>query len=135
MPKHENQLGVAILTIRNDYATFPNRNHKPLNPIATNRQCANLCPTLPTEEYALSPKKMYPYLNRQVTGEAVEFEPKAEPWSQYTLADGSEEKVKLVLLNAIRLDEFNEQGEPVYQFQFQQIIGVVAPDALKRKAQ
>jgi hypothetical protein len=35
------------------------------------------------------------------------------------LADGTEVKVKMVLLNAARLDEFNEQGEPVYQFQFQ----------------
>jgi hypothetical protein len=67
----------------------------------------------------LPPKKLYPYLNRQVPGQAVEFEPASEPWSQYRLADGTEVKVKMVLLNAARLDEFNEQGEPVYQFQFQ----------------
>jgi hypothetical protein len=83
----------------------------------------------------LTPKKTYPYLGRQVPGQPVEFEPTSEPWSQYKLADGTELKVKMVLLNVARLDEFNEQGEPVYQFQFQQILGVVAPEELKRKAQ
>ncbi len=83
----------------------------------------------------MSPKNLYPYLNRQVPGQTVEFEPTAEPWSQYKLADGTQVKVKMVLLNAARLDEFNEKGEPVYVFQFQQILGVVAPDELKRKSQ
>ena len=49
------------------------------------------------------------------------------------LEDGTTVKVKLVMLDAVRLDEFNETNDPVYQFQFQQIIGVVAPDKLKRK--
>jgi hypothetical protein len=83
----------------------------------------------------LTPKKTYLYQNRQVPGQAVDFEPTAEPWGQYKLADGSEVKVKIVLLNAARLDEFSEQGEPLYQFQFQHIVTIVVPDSLKRKAQ
>jgi hypothetical protein len=78
---------------------------------------------------------MYPYLNNTVPGQSISFEPTSEPFSQYTLADGTTVKVKMVMLDAARLDAFNDQGEPVYQFQFQQILGIVAPDSLKRKAQ
>lgn len=83
----------------------------------------------------MTPKKMYPYLNNTVPGQSISFEPTSEPFSQYTLADGTTVKVKMVMLDAARLDAFNDQGEPVYQFQFQQILGIVAPDSLKRKAQ
>jgi len=83
----------------------------------------------------VSLKKTFPYQGRQVQGESVGFESVSEPWAQYTLADGTNVKVKLILLDAVRLDEFNEQGDPVYQLQFQQIMGMVAPDSLKRKPQ
>ncbi len=83
----------------------------------------------------LAPKKMYAYVGKMFPGESIPFEPTSEPFSQYTLADGTTVKVKMVMLDAARLDTFNDQGEPVYQFQFQQILGVVAPDSLKRKAQ
>ncbi len=83
----------------------------------------------------MPPKTMYPFMGKQVPGETVEFEPIAEPFSQYTLADGTAVKVKLVMIGAARLDQFDDQGNPVYQFQFQQVIGAVVPDALKRKTQ
>jgi len=83
----------------------------------------------------LAEKKKYQLGNQQVFGQEVEFEAIAEPWSQFKLADGSQVKVKLVLLNAARLDEYTDQGDPLYQFQLQQIIAVVAPDQLKRKKQ
>jgi hypothetical protein len=81
----------------------------------------------------MPPKKMYPFNGQQVTGENVEVETSTEPWAQYQLADGTTVKVKMVMLEAVRLDAYNETNDPVYQFQFQQIIGVVAPDALKGK--
>jgi hypothetical protein len=79
--------------------------------------------------------KLFPFQDKMVKGESIEVEANSEPFSQYTLADGSTVKVKLVLLDAIRLDAFNDQGDPVYQFQFQQIIGVMVPQHLKRKVQ
>lgn len=83
----------------------------------------------------MAPKKTYPVNGKQVTGQPVEIETSSEPWAQYTLADGTTVKVKLVMLEAVRLDAQNEAtGEPLYQFQFQQIIGVVPPESLKRKA-
>ena len=82
----------------------------------------------------MAPKKTYPFNGKQVTGESVNVEASSEPWAQYTLADGTTIKAKLVLLEVIRLDAFNDvTNDPIYQFQFQQIVGAVAPDSLKRK--
>ena len=84
----------------------------------------------------MAAKKTYPYKGRQVPGEQVEFEPSSEPFSQYKLADGTTVKVKLVLLDAVRAEnEYNDNGDPIYLFQFQQIIGVLTPPELKRKVQ
>src|ERR1019366_1039703 len=131
MPVNEKQSPSETITLHNDYQRSFTRNGKPINSIEINGNFDTLC-TSPREDDTLTPKKTYPYLGRQVPGQAVEFEPTAEPWTQYKLADGSEVKIKSVLLNAARLDEFNEQGDPVYQFQFQQILSIVAPDSLKR---
>jgi hypothetical protein len=80
-------------------------------------------------------KKTYNVNGKQISGQTVDVETSNEPWTQYTLADGTTVKVKLIMLDAIRLDTHDENtGEPQYQFQFQQIIGVVAPENLKRKA-
>jgi hypothetical protein len=83
----------------------------------------------------LGEKKPYPFQNRMVQGESLEFEAKSEPFSHYTLEDGTQVKAKLVLLNVVKLDEYNDEGVPVYQFQLQQLIGVDAPESVKRKKQ
>ncbi len=80
-------------------------------------------------------KKTFQYEGRSVSGEGVDFESKGEHWNHYDLADGSTVKVKLVLLDAIRLDEFNEAGDPIYQFASQQIIGVQAAPNLRKRTQ
>jgi hypothetical protein len=125
----------VIVTVRSDYLRLPNREGRVIHPMETADAYANLPTSFPMEEDALPLKKMYPFMDRQVPGQEVEFEPKSEPWSQYTLADGTEVKMKMILLNAARLDEFTAQGDPVYQFQFQQVLTIIAPDALKRKPQ
>ena len=90
-------------------------------------------PTTCEKGKTLSPKNKYLYLGKMYPGETVAFESTSEPFSQYTLADGTSVKVKMILLDAVRLDAYDEQGNPVYQFQFQQILGIVAPDSLKGK--
>jgi hypothetical protein len=35
----------------------------------------------------------------------------------------------------VRLEEYNDKGDPVYQFSLQQIIGTEIPEELKRKKQ
>jgi hypothetical protein len=91
--------------------------------------------TVPEKGMDLSPENKYLYNGNTYPGDAVAFESQSEPFSQYTLADGTTVKVKMIMLDAVRLDAFDPNGNPVYQFQFQQIIGIVAPDSLKRKAE
>lgn len=83
----------------------------------------------------MPPKNTYMFEGKPITGEPVGVETSSEPWAQYSLEDGTKVKAKIVLLDAVRLDKHNDQGEPIYQFQFQQILGIVAPDQLKRKPQ
>jgi hypothetical protein len=104
------------------------------NGIVLNENCANLSALL-TEESTLGPQKTYPFQGRQVKGQSVEFEAKSEPWNQYSLADGTQLKAKMVLLDVVRLEEYNDKGDPVYQFSLQQIIGTEIPEELKRKKQ
>ena len=65
---------------------------------------------------------------------AFEFENKGEPWNRYSLEDGTTMKMKVVLLDVKRIEgEYSEDGNPVYQIQAQYIMGIDAPDNLKKK--
>jgi hypothetical protein len=80
----------------------------------------------------LAQTKTVDYKGRKVEAEVVEFESQAEPWSQYLLKDGTTLRMKLVLLEIVRLvGEKNERGEPVYVFTAQQIVGTNTPTAEK----
>jgi hypothetical protein len=104
----------------------------PIRGIDIHGSCANL-PATPEEVETVAAKKTYEYKGRQVPGEPVEFESSSEPFAQYKLADGTVAKVKVVLLEAVRVEgEYNNNGDPIYLFQFQQIIGVMVPPELKR---
>ena len=81
------------------------------------------------------PPKTFLFNGQQVPGQPIEVESSNEPWAQYTLADGSVLRAKLVLLEVIRLEAHMDNGDPVYQMQFQQIVGVNASEALKKKPQ
>ena len=79
-------------------------------------------------------KKTVDYQGRKVEAEVLEFEAKGEAWNQYALEDGSSLKMKTVLLDVSRLlNEYDDKGEPVYVFAAQQIVGITAPDNLKKK--
>lgn len=70
-------------------------------------------------------KRKYTYQDRQVDGEPVEWKTDEEKWTLYTLSDGSTMKTKTVMLEVVRLDEYDQAGNPVYLFQAQQILNVV----------
>jgi hypothetical protein len=80
----------------------------------------------------MGPKKQYPYNGKPVSGQQVDVETSTETWSTYKLEDGTVLKMKVVLLEVVRLDEHDATGNPVYQFAAHQIIGVTAPDDLKK---
>ncbi len=83
----------------------------------------------------VGPEKTVEFQGKQVKARSIDFESKGENWNQYTLEDGTVLKMKVVLLDVMRLDTYNDAGDPVYQFSAQQITAVQAPDNLKRKAQ
>jgi hypothetical protein len=80
-------------------------------------------------------KKTFDFQGRKVTGQEINFESKGENWNIYLLEDGTKLRVKLVVLDVARLDEYNNVGEPLYQFRAQQLVNVEVPDNLKKKAQ
>ena len=85
-------------------------------------------------EANLAKERKVQYKDKEVTALTLEFESKAEGWSQYLLEDGTTIKMKVILLDAKRIvDEYSEDGNPVYQVQAHYILGIDAPDNLKKK--
>jgi hypothetical protein len=82
----------------------------------------------------MSEPRKFPYQDRMVEGVEVEFESKGEQWNYYTLGDGSKLKLKTVMMEVYRLvDEFDTNGNPVYVFTAQQVVGSEANPELIRK--
>ncbi len=67
-----------------------------------------------------------------VDGEEVDFEPLAERWNEYRLSDGSLLKMKLVVTKVIRLDKWNDQGEPIYLISSNNVISASVPPQLMK---
>lgn len=65
---------------------------------------------------------------------AVAIKEAKEPWTEYVLEDGTKIMTRLSLVDFIRTDQYNELGEPVYQFKLSHSNVATIPDALKRKA-
>lgn len=79
-------------------------------------------------------KRTVDFQGRKVPGEVIEYQTHGENWNQYTLADGSRVKMKIVLLEVVRLEEYNPQtGDPIYIFTAQQITANNIPENLKKK--
>jgi hypothetical protein len=62
----------------------------------------------------------------------IAFDSDKEPWTTYRLADGTLLKFKIVLVSVKRREgEFQADGNPMYDFQCQQLVHIDAPDELK----
>lgn len=84
----------------------------------------------------MAERRPFDFQGRKVLGEAVSFTSTGpEAWNTYQLADGTSLKMKLILLNVARLEEFSPDGTPVYQFQAQQIVTIEAPEKLKKQVE
>jgi len=61
-------------------------------------------------------KRTIEHQGKKVTGTHVPFETMREEWNEYSLADGTTLKVKIVLQDVLRLDgEYNQvTGDPIY---------------------
>ena len=65
--------------------------------------------------------------------ELIEVTTSSEPWSTYLLADGTTMKQKVVLSEVWRvIDEYDNEGNPVYLLKSNGIINIQPPEDLKR---
>jgi hypothetical protein len=70
-----------------------------------------------------------------VAGTLVDFETLREEYNSYKLADGSTIRMKTVVTNIIRTEEFTPEGEPVYIINSQNVLVAHVPDELKKPRQ
>jgi hypothetical protein len=79
----------------------------------------------------MADKVKVPYRNpdgsmSQEIGTLMAVTDSKEPWSEYTLEDGTKIRLKQTLVNVIRLDDRkNPNGEPVYSIQSQPTMSII----------
>lgn len=82
----------------------------------------------------LSKPTQIEYEGKMVPAEELTFETDKEPWTVYTLEDGTVIKFKQALAKVCRLtDTFKPDGEPIYVFQIGALTHADAPEHLKKK--
>jgi hypothetical protein len=80
-------------------------------------------------------KVKVPYQGKQVDGLELEFKTKKEEWSEYEISDGTGIRMKLVVLNIVRLkDEYDPEGNPIYIAKSTTVISASPPEHLKKGA-
>lgn len=58
----------------------------------------------------------------------MKFDPICEGWDTYCLEDGTEVRNRTILVSVKRREgQFHEDGSPVYDLNFQQIVHIEAP--------
>ena len=73
--------------------------------------------------------------DKTVEGTLVDFETVREEYNSYKLSDGSTIRMKTVVTNIIRTEEFTPTGEPVYIVNSQNVLVADVPDQLKKQEQ
>lgn len=68
-----------------------------------------------------------------VEGEDVSFNALNESWNEYMLEDGTTVRMKTVVKRIVRTERYNEDGEPVYVVQSQNVLDTRVPDELKQE--
>jgi hypothetical protein len=61
----------------------------------------------------------------QETGTLVNVVKTDEPWSEYVLEDGTKLRMKQTVINVVRLDDKDDNGNPMYSIQSQQTLFVI----------
>ena len=70
--------------------------------------------------------------DKTVAGTLVDFETVREEYNSYKLSDGATIRMKTVVTNIIRTEEFTPAGEPVYIVNSQNVVVADVPEELKR---
>jgi hypothetical protein len=65
----------------------------------------------------------------------IDFKTVNEEWNVYDLEDGSRIRVKIVISNIARvINEFDNEGNPVYVAKMSSVMSVSTPDHLRKGA-
>lgn len=78
-------------------------------------------------------KRQYNFGDQLVWGEEVEFEPERENFNTYILHDGTNIKFKAVVMKFIRLEAYDQEGNPIYMVQAQNAVVATVPDQLRKR--
>ena len=70
-----------------------------------------------------------------VDGVEVPVEETTERWTEIHLADGSQIRLKSVVIAVVRMvDKYDNEGNPIYQLKASQIMSVTSPEHLRKRA-
>ena len=82
----------------------------------------------------MSNKKVkVPLGGKMVDGVEMEFEDLEEKWNEYKVKDGTKIRIKLVVARIVKTEEYNQEGDPIYFVNSQNILVANVPDNLKRR--
>jgi len=79
----------------------------------------------------MADKMRVPFMNpdgsvSQEVGILMEVTDSKEPWSEYTLEDGTKIRIKQTLVNIIRMEgKSAPNGDPIYSVQLQQTMSII----------
>jgi hypothetical protein len=82
------------------------------------------------EGFVMADRMKVPILNpdgtvSQKMGTLVKVARADEPWSEYSLEDGTRLRMKQTVVNVVKLDDRDDNGEPIYSIQSQQTLSVI----------
>lgn len=78
-------------------------------------------------------KRKANFQGREVDAEDLEFETEKECWNSYILEDGTRLKMKSVVAKVLRLEAFNDAGEPIYLVNSSNLLSADVPENLKER--
>jgi len=70
--------------------------------------------------------------DKTVEGTLVDFQTMREEYNSYKLSDGAVIRMKTVVTNIIRTEDFTPTGEPVYIVNSQNVLVADVPDELRK---
>jgi hypothetical protein len=70
---------------------------------------------------------------KETSADKVLIKETKENWSEYLLEDGALVRVKPILARVLKTEEFDSEGNPVYQLMISNAVFVEAPEELKKK--
>jgi len=81
----------------------------------------------------MSNKKVkVPLGGKMVDGIELDFDEIEEKWNEYQVKDGTKIKMKLVVTRIVKTKEYNQEGDPVYFINSQNILVAKVPPELKK---